>query len=276
MFKSWMSGERSVLWISGNPGAGKSYIASNLISLFYETYPQRIQHSSHVSVAYFYFNENDPKTRSFPQALRDMAYTVAQNDQVYAKYLSTRLDLEGDLTSVTYAWKNFFADFFIRQKGDSHLIILLDGMDESFQKDREEFFDLARRHPGRLGRIRLVMLGRPQVLDEIVQNMDLTTVPTISVTPKTNFLDIARYIDITISRSASLRRVSKVKRQELAEKIREKAGGMVSSDGPGQIGSKPDCLRDVLTGLVHLGRSHDEKHAEEDCHNQLERNSKCP
>jgi predicted PilT family ATPase len=40
LFKSWVDKEMRILWIAGNPGAGKSYIASNIISLLREQYPQ--------------------------------------------------------------------------------------------------------------------------------------------------------------------------------------------------------------------------------------------
>jgi hypothetical protein len=226
LFKSWLRGERLVLWISGNPGAGKSYIASNIINFLQEQYPQKVNHVSHVSVVYFYFKEDDSKTRSFPQALRDMAFMAAENDQVYAKFLANRLESADGLRSTSGAWKKLIFDFFVQGNRDSQLVMLLDGMDESFQADREEFFDLAR-DVCENGNIRLVMLGRPQIVEEIIRIMDVPTIPTIGVTPKTNFADIVRYINTTISKSSSLRRVSKAKRKELAAMISDKAGGMV-------------------------------------------------
>lgn len=42
VFQSWINKERPFLWIAGNPGAGKSYIASNIISFLREQYPQGI------------------------------------------------------------------------------------------------------------------------------------------------------------------------------------------------------------------------------------------
>lgn len=40
LFKKLVNKEIQVLWIAGNPGAGKSYIASNIISFLREQYPQ--------------------------------------------------------------------------------------------------------------------------------------------------------------------------------------------------------------------------------------------
>jgi predicted PilT family ATPase len=40
LFSSWVNKEIPILWVSGNPGTGKSYIASNIISFLREQYPQ--------------------------------------------------------------------------------------------------------------------------------------------------------------------------------------------------------------------------------------------
>jgi predicted PilT family ATPase len=40
LFRSWINRDIPILWIAGNPGAGKSYIASNIISFLREQYPQ--------------------------------------------------------------------------------------------------------------------------------------------------------------------------------------------------------------------------------------------
>jgi hypothetical protein len=52
LFRSWLNKEMPVLWIAGNPGAGKSYIASNIISFLKEQYPQGIHCSALISKQY--------------------------------------------------------------------------------------------------------------------------------------------------------------------------------------------------------------------------------
>jgi tetratricopeptide (TPR) repeat protein len=227
-FQTWMARERSVLWIAGNPGSGKSYIASNLISYLFETYPQKVQDLSHTSVAYAYFKDDDSKTRSFLQALKDMAFQIAQNDQVYAKYLATRITSAEHVSSIANAWRNLIADFFIQHPtSDSRAILLLDGLDEAYAADRDDFFDLAKDIvDGPEGRLQLVMLGRFQVLDEIVQNMELPDVLTIPITPNSNRDDIERYVEISVSKSAFLKRAPKDRRDEIVKKICDKAQGM--------------------------------------------------
>jgi predicted PilT family ATPase len=49
LFQSWVNKEKPILWIAGNPGAGKSYIASNIISFLREQYPQGIYYLSPIS-----------------------------------------------------------------------------------------------------------------------------------------------------------------------------------------------------------------------------------
>jgi hypothetical protein len=40
LFKRWVSKEIPILWITGTPGAGKSYIASNIISFLRDEFPE--------------------------------------------------------------------------------------------------------------------------------------------------------------------------------------------------------------------------------------------
>jgi hypothetical protein len=147
-FQSWTDRERAVLWIAGNPGSGKSYIASNLISYLVERYPQKVHDLSHTSVAFFFFKDDDNKTRSFAQALRDMAFQIAQNDAVYAKYLVTQLGSNDQLTSISGAWRYLFDDFFIQHPtSDSRAILVLDGQRHCRWPRRTSATSLARKVP---------------------------------------------------------------------------------------------------------------------------------
>jgi hypothetical protein len=96
--------EQPLLWISGNPGSGKSFLTYNIINYIHELAQKS---SSEVpddaSVAYFFFRDNDAKTQSIQQALHDMAYQLTQSDPVYAKYLATGSHSPGEIASVRTA-----------------------------------------------------------------------------------------------------------------------------------------------------------------------------
>lgn len=66
IFKSWIGKDVPIIFVSGNPGAGKSFLSSNIIAFLREQYPQGVHHPSHVSVGYFFFQRRQPKHEIFP------------------------------------------------------------------------------------------------------------------------------------------------------------------------------------------------------------------
>lgn len=145
LFKKWVEKDIPILWISGNPGAGKSYLSSNIITFLTDQYPQGITHPSHVSVGYFFFKDDNPKTRSFHHALCDLSYQISQNDPIYAKYLTNSCLSHDDIRTLTSAWRNLFVNFFMKKPGlQSSVYLVLDGVDEAFEEERKEFLELGK------------------------------------------------------------------------------------------------------------------------------------
>ena len=143
LFQAWIEKTMPVLWVSGNPGAGKSYLSSNIISFLNDQHPQGVQHPSHVSVGYFFFKDDNPKTRSFHQALCDLAYQISQNDPVYAKYVAANCDIAEDVSALYSAWRVLFVNFFLKKKDvGSSVYLIIDGVDEAFAKEWKTFLDL--------------------------------------------------------------------------------------------------------------------------------------
>lgn len=142
-FQAWIEKNFPVLWVSGNPGAGKSFLSSNIISFLRDQHPQGVQHPSHVSVGYFFFKDDNPKTRSFHQALCDLAYQISQNDPVYAKYVEANCDTSEDIKTLQSAWRILFVNFFLEKKDvGSSVYLIIDGVDEGFEAERRIFLDL--------------------------------------------------------------------------------------------------------------------------------------
>ncbi|KAI9769862.1 MAG: hypothetical protein M1839_003581 [Geoglossum umbratile] len=228
LFKSWVDKTFPVLWISGTPGAGKSYLSSNIITFLREQHPQSIQHPSHTSVAYYFFKDDNPKTRSFSQALRDIAYQICQNDPVYAKHVTTQCDSPAEIDSIESIWRCFFKGFFLQENGlDSSAYILFDGIDEAYDAERQTFLQLIKDLNEGIGRsgMQLVMVGRPHLTD-VISDAYEAEVPTIHVTSVKNSDDIVHYIQNSIHKSAMLKRVPKELRAEIVDKLSSGAQGM--------------------------------------------------
>lgn len=142
-FQAWIEKMMSFLWVCGNPGAGKSYLSSNIISFLNDQHPQGVQHPSHVSVGYFFFKDDNPKTRSFHQALCDLAYQISQNDPVYAKYVAANCDTAEDISTLHSAWRVLFVNFFLKKKDvGSSVYLVIDGVDEAFEAEWKTFLGL--------------------------------------------------------------------------------------------------------------------------------------
>lgn len=229
LFKSWVDTNISVLWVSGIPGAGKSFLSSNMISFLKEQYPQGVQDAARISVGYFFFKDNNPEMRSFHQALRDLAFQISQNDPVYAKHLDTAFDSPNDIKTIESAWRKLFLEFFIENDNvDSTVYLVIDGVDEAYDAEREAFLTLLQDlKPDNTGasRIQLVMVGRPHLSDAISDALG-AEVPTIHVTGVKNSEDIVSYIQSSIRKSRVLKRVSKRLQEDVVETLSSQANGM--------------------------------------------------
>ncbi|RAH68312.1 NACHT and TPR domain protein [Aspergillus aculeatinus CBS 121060] len=225
-FREWLRRDKPLLWVTGTPGAGKSYLAASIIAYLRELYPQNVQHPSHVSVAYYFFKDDNVKTRSCHKALRDVAFKIAQNDPAYANFVAGRVDSPEDIGSLSSLWQQLFVEYFIaHETGDSQAYIVLDALDEAFAEERQELFQLAGDiQPG--GRLQLLLLGRPHIAQEMDELMEQLAVPTIYISDVNNSDDIVRYIQSSIAKSVYLRRASKALQAEIVRRVSSGAQGM--------------------------------------------------
>ncbi|RAL05354.1 NACHT and TPR domain protein [Aspergillus ibericus CBS 121593] len=227
IFQGWLDRETPIIFVSGNPGAGKSYLSTNIISLLREQYPQGSESTSLISVGYFFFKDDNPDTRSIHLALRDLAFQISKSDPVYRKHIVTIEQYER-ISSLESAWRLLFVDYFLKKPGvDSSVYILLDGVDEASDEERKIFLNLAKDlyDAPEKARLQLAVVGRPHISDQLLEGLEIE-VPTIHVTTQKNSSDINQYIHASIKKSVVLRRVSTKLRQEVVEKLSAGAEGM--------------------------------------------------
>ncbi|KAI9689967.1 MAG: hypothetical protein M1822_009849 [Bathelium mastoideum] len=232
LFKSWTSGAIPLLWISGFPGAGKSFLASNIISFLQEENSGKAQDVVQQSVAYCFFKDNDPKTRSYHQALRDLAYQLVQNDPDYAKYIRANCPDSGAIETLKSAWRELFVKFYINPtKIRRNVYLVLDGLDEAEIKGRSEFLGLLkdlRRKRERDFRLQVILVGQPHLTHEIAVALECgeSELPNIDVDSTKNSGDINKYIKTKLQKSRLSRVPGKDFRTHVEHVLSEKAEGM--------------------------------------------------
>ena len=227
--QTWIDPTQSpLLWISGNPGSGKSFLTYNIITYIHE---MAMDGSSVVPddacAAYFFFRDNNMDTQSVHQALRDMSYQLTQTSPTYEKHLARASHSSGEIASVRTAWSTLFKDYWIDDEAVGTAYLFLDGLDEALTEDRSTLFELLKdvQDAGSASHLRIVMLGRPHVTDELAYALDGEP-PTIHVEPSKNGGDIAHYVEASISKSRALNKATKKLKATIIETLTQKAGGM--------------------------------------------------
>jgi len=230
LFKAWVSRDLPILWISGGPGQGKTYLSSNIISFLSRLHPQGVHDPSRISVAYWFCKEYDPDLRSFNTALKTVAWQICQNDAVFAKYVSNVCKFPEDIKTTGSLWQKLFVEFFKHDKPGSLVYILLDGVDEAAKEERTSFLELLKdlqtsaNGEDRL-RVQIVMLGRPELNYDFDQILDVK-VPMVTISAQKNGADIGQYVEARIAKEKNLRRISNDLRKEIVSVLTRKADGM--------------------------------------------------
>ncbi|KAE8385186.1 NACHT and TPR domain protein [Aspergillus alliaceus] len=225
VFQSWINKETPVIFVSGNPGAGKSFLAANMISFLLKRFCPGLQRNPVTSIGYFFFKGDNPQTRSFHQALRDLAFQISKSDPWYRKYLATIAEYE-QISTLESAWRLLFVEYFLKKPNiESTAYILLDAVDETLDEERRIFVDLAKDLYCNQSRLQLAIVGRPYLSDQLLEGLEVK-VPTLHVTKQKNSGDISQYIHVNIKKSLVLRRVSPTLRDEIIDKLSAGAEGM--------------------------------------------------
>ncbi|KAL2826567.1 hypothetical protein BJY01DRAFT_255953 [Aspergillus pseudoustus] len=262
LFQDWVQNDnKPLLWVSGTPGCGKSFIAQNIIAYAQKRFPQCDSTQTHyTSIGYFFFKHNDPETRKFHRALRDIAFQIYQNDPSYRDYVHAHCHSTEDIKSIHACWRVLFMEYYFnaRHSVKSKVIIVLDGVDEAFKDDYREFLRLASDivHDSAMSSLKIVLLGRPDIHDDLLEALE-QPIPTIHVNAKKNIGDITTYVRNAMRKSRQISRVPKPQRLLIENDLITKAEGMflwvdlmlTDLGGKTRAGSMLESLQKAPKGL---------------------------
>lgn len=135
-FRSWLAANRfSILWISGDPGCGKSVAASYLVDYLRETQP------SSVLTTYFFFKDDSERQSKTATAVCSILHQILIEDSREAlvsdaakKFASYGENAE---TSFSVLWEILLDAIAHRSCG--HIVLVLDALDECREDERKPF-----------------------------------------------------------------------------------------------------------------------------------------
>ncbi|RAL16628.1 uncharacterized protein BO97DRAFT_383308 [Aspergillus homomorphus CBS 101889] len=224
-FRKWvLDCQNQLLFVSGSPGSGKSVLCQHIIS--YLENLQVTAEDKDGSIGYFFFSNSDTETKSFHQALRDCAYQIYQADASYKVYLDNHLSSPDEIKTTRSAWRLLFHQYNgMSETGFNKLMLVFDGIDEAFQTDREEFFELISDLPSATGpQLKILMVGRPEIHGDLTQAVG--PVPCIQVDAAKNSADIRTFIEKSMQTSQIFNRIPNELASSIQGKLIEKSQGM--------------------------------------------------
>jgi ankyrin repeat protein len=128
-----MEGQFGVLWMSADPGCGKSVLTSFLIDeLRGETTPPR-------EVCYFFFSDNDEERNNSTSMIRSILHQLFTAQPHLFKYAVREKCTKGDriLDQFNTLWNIFLSS--VADPACANIFFVIDGMDECDQSSRDQF-----------------------------------------------------------------------------------------------------------------------------------------
>ena len=239
LFQAWINKEIPILWILGGPGAGKTFLSSRIISHMQELYAQNPDQPVHISIGYFFINEDDERLRSSNAIFKCVALQIANHNPVYKKHVVNVCKSWERIGTAKGTWQSLFLDFFGSQQNvDSRAFVVIDGLDEAPKLEREKFLELLRslKDYRRLGSnarpsFSLVIVGRPELQESVADIWESRTA-FIEVSAAKNTADIEKYIKEGMHKVRALKnkRIPLEDREnlraEILRRVKEGANGM--------------------------------------------------
>ncbi|EHK99689.1 hypothetical protein M7I_4365 [Glarea lozoyensis 74030] len=188
-----------ILRISGDPGTGKSHLASSIIKDISDQFGK----GSKTLIAYFFFKFTSPHRRSVENALRSCIIQIAQRNEVFRERVARKLEDDGvglDIPMlkrdrVSQLRNKWLVGEFPENAKDT-LWLVFDGIDEADDDEREELTNQLIQLTKKPHKIQVAILGRPEV-HIALDLVDTTGQSIITVNRDSNMSDVKRLVRAT-------------------------------------------------------------------------------
>lgn len=185
-------------------------------------------------MAYFFFRENNPETKSVIQAIRDVAFQLSENDASYAKALMSSLQSADEIKTVSSAFRRLFVEPLHNQNRSSPTYIFLDGIDEANHDEIGQLlFQLApdkESNAESSSNIHIALVGRSYMTETVTNALDPQAdgdvFSTIQITTDRSADDVAAFIENGVAQSRIMTRTALSFREEVISTMKKQVDGL--------------------------------------------------
>ncbi|KAG1819004.1 uncharacterized protein BJ212DRAFT_68873 [Suillus subaureus] len=231
-FLAWNNSDHALLWLNGQPGHGKTILASAIVDEIHDSGKAEPQ-----TLAYFYCNFRDDRTTNAAAVLRSLIVQLLQQSKDnWITRIGERHEsnTEGNLDSLRNLWQQqrdakphptdlgFLREILVEASTLVHRpVLVIDALDEC-----KDYSDLVG-HLANLAedaRLRLFVTGRSEPeIQEAFHDL-----PTLSLKDSSEQMkaDICTHITEQLKNQKKLSRLSEPLKKTILEKLLEKAEGM--------------------------------------------------
>jgi ankyrin repeat protein len=226
-YLEWRNLKESILWITGNPGMGKTVLVSAIIE-------KLEQFSTDCNrVLYFFCDDKHEDKRTFHAILRGFIHQLLQTDTVrmIEKYVKPRLfeqKVHGSLATLWDIFISIIADI------DGTTTLIVDALDECEEITRGYFFMHFRgwfakpKIKGCKGSLKIIFTSRPyESIRAEVLVFPSSTLQRLKAESEEELInrDISAYVDIEVDRLAKLRGYDLATKDLVTTTLKSRADG---------------------------------------------------
>lgn len=141
-YRKWLdSGSRTVLWIRGGPGKGKTFMSIYITNHL----EKRVKNSGSGLTTWYFFDSESNSNNTAEAALQSMVWSVCTNHSDLGKVLAKHYQHRGDDgNSLTFEfWWNVFVEVFktFAEQRNETTYCVLDGLDKCEAESRRKLLD---------------------------------------------------------------------------------------------------------------------------------------
>ncbi|KAH7113132.1 hypothetical protein B0J13DRAFT_657304 [Dactylonectria estremocensis] len=226
-YQEWQDGETSFLWITGEPGLGKTHLAYSII----ESLRAKTNNDPQASVAYYFFQEANEPFRSVKSALRSIGLQIVTQNHKLRETLASGVD---DMCCATWTLFNIWCwtiDQLYQEESNDQLFLVIDSLEQANHDQADDllvFMELAVDYKRK---IKVVFTGNDSELLSIWRKYRVNKhLATISIDPSTARGGMQRLLDSRFESLPRLSRFSDYMKAEVAKVMTDGKYGLQYAD----------------------------------------------